>query len=191
MIQTTTYVRKPLYVEAVQVTPENFNEIALWCQGDIQEITERGRTFQFIAVRVTNPMNPRQGQARVGDWILTSERGYKVYTPKAFEKAFDPATGTTGAVGVSGEVNIYQNGYTPADLQELLAKGHNVVAVSDEPIEATRDSRVENNAVGTGPMPEQPLPGDTEVPTTPPAVPENLTERDPNVVYPDSPETTA
>lgn len=90
-IETTKYIRKPLYVEAVQVTQANFEEIAGWCQGEILAGEDKGREYRFIQVRVTNPMNPRQAQARIGDWILTSERGYKVYTPKAFAKAFDEA----------------------------------------------------------------------------------------------------
>jgi len=36
-IETTTYIRKPLYVEAVQVSKENFVELSLWCQGEIIE----------------------------------------------------------------------------------------------------------------------------------------------------------
>ncbi len=188
MIQTQTYVRKPLYVEAIQVTAENFNELALWCSGTIQEVTEKTHTFQFISVRVTNPMNPRQGQARVGDWILVSDRGYKVYTSKAFEKSFDPnpTKGPYGAVGDPIVVPV-DRGYTAGEIQGML---------TDEPVvpaepDATRDSRDDNNAVGTGPMPEQPMPTDVEEPAKAPTIPANLdTIHDPNVVYPNSPETT-
>ncbi len=49
----------------------------------------RNRPVKYIHVPVTRPQTERQEQARVGDWILTSERGYKVYTPKAFSVAFD------------------------------------------------------------------------------------------------------
>lgn len=165
MIQTTTYVRKPLYVEAVQVTAENFNDLALWCEGEIQEILEKGRPVQFIAVKVSNPMNPRQSQARVGDWILNSDRGYKVYTHKAFEKAFDES-GDPALVGKPQPV--MENGYTAAELQELFDKRgtqseDTLTAVVDEAIQAEEFSEA----------------------TLPPA------KRDPNVVYPDTPETTA
>lgn len=96
---TRKYVRKPLYVDAVQVTEENFADIARWCFGEVQNIDEspvdRSKplepTKQFIHVRVhnPNPKNPRQTQAYVGDWILYTERGYKVYTTKAFTANFD------------------------------------------------------------------------------------------------------
>jgi len=100
-VQTTSvtrkYVRKPLYVDAVQVTESNFMDIARWCFGEIgnidetpvNEATEVEPTKQYIHVRVHNPKNSRQTKAFVGDWILYTERGYKVYTTKAFQANFD------------------------------------------------------------------------------------------------------
>ena len=94
---TTKYVRKPLFVDAVQVTEENFADIARWCFGEVGNIDESPvdrsadvqPTKQYIHVRVHNPKNPRQTKAFVGDWILYTERGYKVYTTKAFQANFD------------------------------------------------------------------------------------------------------
>jgi hypothetical protein len=40
MIKTQKYVRKPLYVDVVRVTEENFEEVAQWCQGNIETETE-------------------------------------------------------------------------------------------------------------------------------------------------------
>src|SRR3954462_3793369 len=94
---TTKYVRKPLYVDAVQVTEQNFVTIARWCFGEIGNIdetpvdksAEAQPSKQYIHVRVHNPKNPRQTKAFVGDWILYTERGYKVYTEKAFFASFE------------------------------------------------------------------------------------------------------
>lgn len=88
MIETTKYVRKPLYVEAVHVTDENFDAIAEWCQG---EIKPRSQTIDkpYIKVRVHSPKSLRQTQAFAGDWILYTDRGYKVYTDHAFNNSFD------------------------------------------------------------------------------------------------------
>ncbi len=98
---TERYVRKPLYVEAVQVTEENFVEIARWCFGEIMNKDGTQADYskpadpenQYIKVRVTNPKNTKQTQASVGDWILFTEspRGFKVYTPKAFNNSFEKA----------------------------------------------------------------------------------------------------
>jgi hypothetical protein len=90
------YIRKPLVVVGVEVTDDNFMELALWVQGSIMNIDGSepdgpvNPEKQFILVRVHNPKSPRQSRAFVGDWILYSDRGYKVYTPKAFKNTFDP-----------------------------------------------------------------------------------------------------
>ena len=86
-VTTTKFIRKPLYVDAVRVTGANFDEVAAWCQGEVEQ--EEGTNKKFIRVRVHNPKNPRQTKAFVGDWLLYTERGYKVYTNKAFHASFD------------------------------------------------------------------------------------------------------
>jgi hypothetical protein len=103
---TEKYVRKPLYVDAVQVTEANFYDIARWCQAEIRNIDESPwdrndenaePAKEYIHVRVHNPKNPRQTKAFVGDWILYTERGYKVYTEKAFRANFDRIVDTLAA----------------------------------------------------------------------------------------------
>jgi hypothetical protein len=86
-IETTQYVRKPLFVDAVQVTEENFNEMVSWCNGNIE--ADEGSDKQFIRIWVHNPMGPRQTKAFVGDWILKHTKGFKIYTDKAFQASFD------------------------------------------------------------------------------------------------------
>lgn len=91
-VTTTKYIRKPLYVDAVRITNANFEEIAEWCEGEIQRHVVQGKGAtgkKYIRIQVTNPKNPRQTRAYVGDWILYTERGYKVYTNTAFVESFD------------------------------------------------------------------------------------------------------
>lgn len=92
-VNTVKYIRKPLYVDAVRVTEENFDEIVAWCQGEVltDDVPGQGTSRKYIKVRVHLPKNPRQTKAFVGDWILYTEKGYKVYTNKAFHASFDPA----------------------------------------------------------------------------------------------------
>ena len=96
-METQTYQRKPIYVEAVRVTEENFFDVAQWCQGGIVSGQNGTQSLEqikkdkskFIKVRVINPQRLRQTKAFVGDWVLYSEyQGYKVYTNGAFENAF-------------------------------------------------------------------------------------------------------
>lgn len=111
---TTKYVRKPLYVDAVQVTDENFGEIARWCFGEIGNIDDSpvdptsdiSPSTQYIHVRVHNPKNTRQTRAFVGDWILYTERGYKVYTTKAFQANFDQVHGGTIENSEDGKATV-------------------------------------------------------------------------------------
>jgi hypothetical protein len=97
MINTVKYVRKPLYVDAVQITEENFSDLAKWCQAEVYFKDDHEKMSideeydpkaMYIRVRVHNPKSIRQTQGFVGDWILYTERGYKIYTQKAFKAAF-------------------------------------------------------------------------------------------------------
>lgn len=97
-IVTQKYVRKPIYVDAVEVTADNFMELAFWTTGKIESNdpdvplapgTPIDPETQHIKVPVTNARNARQAQAHLGDWVLKTEHGLKVYTPESFEGAFD------------------------------------------------------------------------------------------------------
>lgn len=91
-ITTKQYVKKPLYVEAVRITRRNFFEVVQWCEGYVQ--TERPDHHEhpnkkYIKLQTHNPINMRQTKAFVGDWILKTERGVKVYSHKNFLESFD------------------------------------------------------------------------------------------------------
>lgn len=114
-ISTTKYVRKPLYVEAVQITDENFLEVVDWCSALVgAQGSERGTETRpaagveldpskhYIRIRVHNPQSQRQTMAFVGDWILYTDRGYKIYTDKAFQANFEEAV-TADVVTEGGE----------------------------------------------------------------------------------------
>jgi hypothetical protein len=85
MIETSKYVRKPFYVDAVQVSAENMNDVAAWCSGDIQASDKS----KFIKVDVAKPISERQTMAFAGDWILSAGPGFKVYTNRAFQNSFE------------------------------------------------------------------------------------------------------
>lgn len=102
-VVTTKYVRKPLYVEAIQVTNENFLDIVEWANALVgTQGSEPGTEVRpadgmeidpskhYIRIRVHNPQSSKQTKAYVGDWILYTEMGYKIYTDRAFTGNFDP-----------------------------------------------------------------------------------------------------
>lgn len=92
-MKTHKFARKPFYVDAVRVSEANMEEVAAWCEGEILE-TSDGR---YISVQVYRPINERQTQAFIGDWVLFSGNGFKVYTPKAFDKSFEKVKTLTKA----------------------------------------------------------------------------------------------
>ncbi len=44
---------------------------------------------KHISVPVKRPLNRRQTTAFVGDWVLKANKGFKVYTDKAFKENFE------------------------------------------------------------------------------------------------------
>jgi hypothetical protein len=87
-MDTKIYNRKPLTVEAVQITDDNIYEVAKWCGGSV--ITGGHVIERVIEVKVLHPQKS-QTIAPPGYWILKSEQGYKIYSDKAFTKGFDLA----------------------------------------------------------------------------------------------------
>jgi len=159
-VTTTKFIRKPLYVDAVRITRANFEEIATWCQGEIQrdEVPGKGTSKPFIRVRVHNPKNPRQTKAMVGDWLLYTERGYKVYTNKAFLESFDGVDTVEDEPQDDPEVVVIgPECFATVDGSVLSWKGVNYVpqedssnGTHDEVLEAAREAEALEEARGEG-----------------------------------------
>lgn len=131
MINPIKYKRKSFEVEAVQVTAQNLQEAAKWCGGDVRfENNNLDIDSAYIKVKVRRPLSEKQTRAAVGDWILLSESGYKVYTSRAFESSFVEATDVEQPAG-----NVFEN--QPEDDKEELR-------VVDEPAVKKCDNCGEN-----------------------------------------------
>jgi hypothetical protein len=85
-VKTFRYVRKPFYVDAVQVTKENIEEVAKWCNGT-RQLDLNGN--EFIKVLQQRSRVVPKTRAFVGDWVLSSKFGVRVYSNRAFDKAFE------------------------------------------------------------------------------------------------------
>lgn len=92
MIEFKKFTRRTFEVEAVRVTEENMSEIAEWCKGEVSGANPApsGQTGRYIKVNATRPVNERQTQAFVGDWVLKSpgKETYKVYTNRSLNQSF-------------------------------------------------------------------------------------------------------
>lgn len=113
-LKTDKFARKPFYVDAIQVTAENMEAVAEWCQGDVVK-TEAPKA-NYIKVRVHRPMTPRQTQAFVGDWVLYAGTGFKVYTDRAFQGSFEPATVTQKGTENSTTAFVEKDVTTPGEV---------------------------------------------------------------------------
>ena len=81
------YQRKIFLVEAVQVTEDDMSLTAQWCGGEVVQTPYTDK--KHISVPVKRPLNRRQTTAFVGDWVLKANKGFKVYTDKAFKENFE------------------------------------------------------------------------------------------------------
>lgn len=147
-VSTEKYVRKPLFVDAIRVTGKNFNDIAEWCQGEIlsDEIPGQGTGKKYIKIRVHNPRDRRQMKAYVGDWVLYTDRGYKIYTNKAFDDAFDEVEESTKKYPYTdGDFTVIGPGcFSAKDESVLNWKGVNYVPQgADRSIEAEVQDEME------------------------------------------------
>ncbi len=86
MLKTEKFIRRPFIVDAVRITDVNMKDVAKWCGGRVQ--TKAGNK-KYIKVEVRNPLSPRQSEGYVGDWVLYSGKGFKVYTDSAFTATFE------------------------------------------------------------------------------------------------------
>lgn len=85
-MKTHKFARKPFYVDAVRVSEANIEDVTEWCGGEIKTNDDGDK---FIKVKVHRPITERQTEAYIGDWVLWAGNGFKVYTPKAFDKSFE------------------------------------------------------------------------------------------------------
>jgi hypothetical protein len=147
-VTTQRYIKKPLHVEAVRVTRKNFRDLAKWCDGKIQ--TEQADSAQnpgakYIKVQAHNPINNRQTKAFVGDWILRTDRGFKVYTHQTFTQSFDEENqGKSYPYMNGGYVVIGPECFGQPDGSVICWKGVNYVPQNaDRTVEAQIDAERE------------------------------------------------
>ena len=83
------FMRIPFFVRGHQVTAENMETVANWCEGHV--VREDGRP-PFIRVPVSNPTTKRQTEAYEASWVIVSrhrgKRSFKVYSEDWLKQQF-------------------------------------------------------------------------------------------------------
>jgi len=88
-IKIEQFRRKTFDVDAVQVTPENLEDVAKWCGGDVRTEQQKGKNVRFVKVRVYKALDEEQTKAFPGNFVVYMGSGYKVYKYNAFMRTFD------------------------------------------------------------------------------------------------------
>ena len=117
-LETVKYARKPFLVDSIQVTAENMEDVAKWCEGTL-ETNSRGD--QFIRVAVHRPLYDRQTKAFAGDWVLFAGNGFKVYTVKAFETSFELFNDTIRVDALKRSMSNHPSSPSPASMKPMAS----------------------------------------------------------------------
>ncbi len=156
MLELKSAKRKSFPVQYVQVTLENMADVASWTNGEVQK---NNKGEKFVKVRVVRPLNPKQTEAYVGDFVLYAGTGYKVYNPKAFENNFEDASVETILVETGTEQPV-------GNIDEFLLAANEAAKRVAQPTVVTTPTFVEPGAVNgsvPAPMPEDVVVGDIPV----------------------------
>jgi hypothetical protein len=88
------YFRRPFEVNAVEVTPDNAQEVADWCGGTVAQGEYKHSKYKIQLPVVKVPGNgPNKGKAvdaRIGYFVVEHNGSFRVYRPKQFEETFHP-----------------------------------------------------------------------------------------------------
>ena len=82
------YVRTPFTIKALEVTEDNFDEVAAFCGKSI-ETTANGDRYIFVNRRII----PTGSKIFVGWWITLMDDNVRCYPPRSFSSQFVPMNG--------------------------------------------------------------------------------------------------
>lgn len=78
------YQVKPVYHEAQQVTEDNLQELATWCNGHVLF-----KTLPVSERQVELNKESKHLRAEIGDWIVKeSVFHFRVYSPEGFDRKY-------------------------------------------------------------------------------------------------------
>lgn len=84
------YVRTPFAIKAIEVTEDNFEDVAAFCGKSI-EVTSKGDRYIFVNRRII----PTGSKIFVGWWITLMDDNVRCYPPRSFNSQFVPLDGKT------------------------------------------------------------------------------------------------
>lgn len=88
-MELQTWTRTPFDIRAVQVTEEDMEAIAQWCNGKIYGVQNYDEAIKFYIQFKTIQFGPRIAKAFVGDWVILDRGNFKHYRDGKFQKDFN------------------------------------------------------------------------------------------------------
>lgn len=86
-------IRKPFPVKVIQVTLQNIEAVAEWCNGTIEQRPTRmlGTTTDLPVIKIQGQGDHRnkQFEAALGCWVVGLNGSFRSYKPLQFDAAFD------------------------------------------------------------------------------------------------------
>lgn len=91
MLEILYFERRMFQVKAVQITEENIDAVARWCNGiiGIKFDARKDEFVEYIELTIQVNKNPQLAKAYFGQWI-THNRSWRIYKPEVFEATFSP-----------------------------------------------------------------------------------------------------
>lgn len=85
-MEMSTFLRRPFYIEAVEITKENIEEVAKKV-GELRHSEEHGTYIQ-----VNRDILPNMHQVFVGYFMTKMGKNVRCYSPELFHEQFTPKT---------------------------------------------------------------------------------------------------
>lgn len=89
-METTTFLRRPFYIEATEITVDNIEEVAKLI-GDLKHSEEGLYVGPYI--QVDRAKLPTMHQVYPGFFITKMGKNLRCYSPEVFHEQFTPKTG--------------------------------------------------------------------------------------------------
>jgi hypothetical protein len=107
-MKTQEYRRKSFSVNAVEVTLQNFEEVAEWCKGEVayESVKMMGAETKLPVVKIKGQGDNRgrEFKAYLGCFIIELKGSFRVYKPTQFWNSFEIPK--AGGISVSAELEV-------------------------------------------------------------------------------------
>lgn len=100
-MEFSNYIRKPFSIKALEVTEDNFEEVAALVGKDIQ-MTSKGDRYIVVNRRII----PNGFKIFLGWWVTVMDDNIRCYPPKSFNAQFEPIGDGVNAFDIEPQPDV-------------------------------------------------------------------------------------